>query len=144
MALLMSVDGVRADPKCQRLGVRCMQVLAVLVWEGLALASASAGCNDPPEPYVDWSGCDKRGLDLKGANLRRANLEHTNLMGADLSGANLSGAYMWSTYFWGANLRGANFRDAETRGAYLKESDLTGAIWADGRVCAPASVDVCL
>ena len=105
--------------------------------------SAHAGCMDPPEPYVDWSGCNKSGMNLAGANLRRANLEHTNLKDANLAGADMRGAYMWSTYLWGANLRKANLRDAETQGAYLKESYLTGAIWKDGRVCGPDSVDGC-
>ena len=102
-----------------------------------------AGCYDPPEPYVDWSGCDKRGMQLAGANLRQANLEHTNLQDADLSGADLRGAYMWSTYLWGANLTGANLTRAETQGAYLKECQLGNAVWKDGRVCAPGSVDGC-
>ncbi|MEW6677100.1 MAG: pentapeptide repeat-containing protein [Pseudomonadota bacterium] len=128
---------------CLRLSIWCMPLAVGVTLFGSMPVPALAGCNDPPEPYVDWSGCDKRGMDLKSANLRRANLEHTNLMGADLSGADLSGAYMWSTYFWGANLRGTNFRDAETRGAYLKESYLAGAIWQDGRICGPASVDSC-
>jgi len=104
---------------------------------------AHAGCYDPPEPYVDWSGCDKRGMVLAGANLRRANLEHTNFQDADLSGADMRGAYMWSTYLWGANLRAANLQGANTRGAYFKESFLDSTIWEDGRVCAQGSVDAC-
>lgn len=104
---------------------------------------ATAGCNDPPEPYVDWGGCNKEGTDLAGAKLFHANLEHTNLKDANLTGADLRGAYMWSTYLWGANLSNANLMEAETQGAYLKESIIEGAVWQDGRVCAQGSVDGC-
>lgn len=102
-----------------------------------------AGCYDPPEPFVDWSGCDKRGAALAGIDLHNANLEHTNLQDADLSGANLRGAYMYSTYLWGANLRGANLQGASTLGAYLRESQLDKAVWADGRICGPGSTGGC-
>lgn len=104
---------------------------------------ARAGCYDPPEPFVDWSGCNKQGAELAGANLLRANLEHANLQDADLSGANMRGAYMWSTYLWGANLSNTNLMEAETQGAYLKESVLDGAVWQDGRVCGKGSIDSC-
>ena len=53
---------------------------------------ANAGCYDPPKPFMDWSGCDKRGLDLAGANLQGANLTNAELQGAYLKSANFGGA----------------------------------------------------
>ena len=127
-----------------------------------------ADCSSPPAAEVAWQGCDKRwaalgGVDLRGARLDGVRLDAADLSQADLSYANLSGA----------SLRGANLRGASLIGADLSRTDLTGAdlsqaildyatltdahmagvrlsgtrigkaVWPDGRLCAPQSVDVC-
>ncbi|MCX7627649.1 MAG: pentapeptide repeat-containing protein [Methylophilaceae bacterium] len=75
--------------------------------------ASQADCDAAPAKGVDWHGCDKSGYLLVGADLRGANLTNANLYGANLSYAQLEGA------------------------------DLSGAIWTDGRQCAPGSVGRC-
>jgi hypothetical protein len=77
---------------------------------------------------VDLSRCNLRGVDLKHADLERADLGEANLELADLSGA---------------NLKMANLRLSAMTGVKLDSADLSGAIWRDSRVCAPASVGQC-
>jgi hypothetical protein len=127
-----------------------------------------ADCVAPPAAEVAWQGCDKRwaalaGADLRGArldgarldaaDLRRADLRYANLSGASLRGANLSGARLIGADLGRADLTGADLSDAvldyaTLTGAHMSGVRLSGtrlgkAVWPDGRLCAPQSVDVC-
>lgn len=127
-----------------------------------------ADCSAPPAAEVAWQGCDKRSAGLAGVDLKGARLDGVRLDAADLSHADLSYADLTA-----ASLRGANLRGARLIGANLSKVDLTGAdlteavldyatltgahmsgirllrtrlgkaVWPDGRVCAPQSIDVC-
>lgn len=77
---------------------------------------------------VNLGRCNLKGADLSHANLERADLEESNLERADLSGA---------------NLRMATLRLSGMTGANLERAILDGAVWKDGRVCAPGSVGHC-
>ena len=77
---------------------------------------------------VDLSRCNLKGVDLNHADLERADLGESNLERADLSGA---------------NLKMANLRLSGLTGVNLDKADLSGAIWMDGRVCAPGSIGQC-
>lgn len=125
-------------------------------------------CAAPPAAAVAWQGCDKRsaklaGVNLKGArldrahldaaDLRQADLSYANLNGASLRGANLSGALLIGADLKGADLTGADLSAAVLEYATLAGALMTGArlagtrlgkaVWPDGRVCAPQSVDAC-
>ncbi len=99
-----------------------------------AASEASAACDDPAGPQVDWSaGCSLSSVDLRKSNL---------------TGANLSGALLSNALMEGVNLSGANMTDANLSGAILDGADLTGAKldganWTDGRVCAGGSLGFC-
>jgi uncharacterized protein YjbI with pentapeptide repeats len=75
---------------------------------------AMAACTDPASAEVDWEGCNVSGANLRDANLRRA----------DLSGSDLSGAM--SLYR-----------------AKLTDTNLSGATWTDGKICAAGSIGTC-
>ena len=77
---------------------------------------------------VDLGRCNLKGVDLSHADLERADLGESNLERADLSGA---------------NLKMANRRLSGMIGVNLDKADLSGAIWMDGRVCAPGSIGQC-
>ena len=127
-----------------------------------------ADCSAPAAPEVAWQGCDKRwaalaGVELKGARLDGVRLDAADLRRADLSYANLGAASLRGANLSGARLIGANLSKADLTGADLSEAvldyaTLTGvhmsgvrffrtrlgkAVWPDGRICAPHSVDVC-
>ena len=127
-----------------------------------------ADCFAPAAPEVTWQGCDKRwaalaGVDLKGArldgvrldaaDLRRADLSYANLGAASLRGANLSGARLIGADLSKADLTGADLSEAVLDYATLTGVHMSGvrffrtrlgkAVWPDGRICAPQSVDVC-
>ncbi len=127
-----------------------------------------ADCAAPAAAEVAWQGCDKRwaglagamlrgarldGVRLDGADLRRADLSYANLSGASLRGANLSGASLIGADLSRADLTGADLTEAVLDYATLTGALMTGvrlsgtrigkAVWPDGRLCAPHSVDVC-
>ena len=77
---------------------------------------------------INLSRCNLKGVDLRRANLERADMGESNLERANLSGA---------------NLKMANLRLSGMIGVKLENADLSGAIWRDGRVCAPASIGQC-
>jgi hypothetical protein len=58
----------------------------------MAPGLASAACEDPPAPQVNWENCNKKSASLVNADLRGANLRQTNLTGAALGNINLQGA----------------------------------------------------
>ncbi len=128
-----------------------------------------ADCAAPAAAEVPWQGCDKRwaalaGADLRGArlegvrldaaDLRQADLRYANLTGASLRGANLSGARLIGADLTKADLTGADLSEAVLDYATLSGAHLSGvrlsrtrlgkAVWPDGRLCAPQSVDGCV
>jgi len=101
---------------------------ATIVLSLAATATANAACSDPAAPNVDWSGCDK---------------ERASLKNADLSGANLTGADLSDTDLANAILTSADLTNADLRRADLTSTNLSGATWIDGRICAWRSFRVC-
>ena len=115
-------------------------------------------------PGLDMNYASMAQIRLDRAKLSRANFSHAtldlaNLKSADLSLSNLEGAHMHAVNLQNANLmlanlKGANLVDADLRGANLRGANLTdttlikanfeGAIWVDGRVCAPKSIGKCI
>lgn len=81
-----------------------------------------------PDVSRDCRDCRLTWAELAGANLRGADLRDSDLSRADLTGANLSDA----------DLRGADLRHAR-----LTSTDLSGARWVDGSVCATGSIGRC-
>jgi|GEM_PF-2730226 len=95
------------------------------------------------------------GADLTGARFDSASLITTSFMEAKLSGASFTGADLSRSVFTRANVRGADFRNAnltyalvdqaEAQGANftgakfestsLRYTNLTDAIWTNGRPC---------
>lgn len=127
-----------------------------------------ADCAASASAEVSWQGCDKRwavlagadlrdarldGVRLDGADLRRADLRYANLRGASLRGVNLGGAKLIGADLTKADLTGADLSEAVLDYATLSGAHLSGvrlfrtrfgkAVWPDGRLCAPQSVDVC-
>ena len=130
-------------------------------------------CAGAPAPNINWSNCAMDGARLQGADLGGAKLNSTKLTGADLSASRLSGADLSYAALSLADLQGADLRRANMTGANLRRANLTGAkldeadlsyadltgadlsgadlsrvklgnaIWPDGTLCAPASVEVC-
>ncbi len=93
-------------------------------------------------------GCNLRGANLSSANLSWADLSGAdltgaNLRGANLSGANLSGARLGDAVLSDANLSRANLREANLGGAYMFNTDFSGARWTDGTTCQPGSLGKC-
>lgn len=91
----------------------------------------------------DLSGRDLSGLNLVGVNLSKCNLKgadlrHANFERADLGESNLERADLAD-----ANLKMTNFRLSGMLGANLNNAILDGAIWTDGKICAPASFGQC-
>ncbi len=107
----------------------------------------------------NYESVDLRGATLRGATLERLNLHLANVAGADFSKTNLAHATFYAAKaaganFSGAQLKGANFTRADLSGAdfrgaqigsdtWFVSARLGGAIWTDGRKCAPQSVGQC-
>ena len=89
------------------------------------------------------SGRNLSGLKLVGVDLSRCNLKGVDLNHADLEQADLGESSLERANLSGANLKMANLRLSGMTGVNLDNADLSGAIWKDGRVCAPASVGQC-
>jgi len=113
----------------------------------------SADCSRPPQPNINWEGCDKSGYllvggDLSGASLTRvkfvgANLAHTDFSGALLEGADLRKAVLQYAHLSNAQLQGADLRGALLDGAEMAGAELGNAIWIDGRICKRGSKGRC-
>src|SRR5215213_2845 len=90
--------------------MKAICVLPALI--ALALAqSAEAGCQDPPRPRVDWTGCSKRLLMLGGG---------------DLTEGVFSRAVLTSTDFSRAKLPRAKLNEAEISFTRFEDVDLSG------------------
>ena len=83
-----------------------------LLFTGLFIPAATAGCKEMAAPEVDWSGCNKQLLQLDGS---------------DLTGANLEGAFLSGTGLVSARLANANLQRSELVRTSLKQADLSGA-----------------
>jgi len=89
-------------------------------------------CSDPPQPFVNWSGCilkekNLENVNLKFANLTGANMEGSNLQNAVLTHANLENADLSSTNLQNAILGHANLLGVKLSNANLKNSELSYA-----------------
>lgn len=71
-----------------------------------------------------------RGMDLRNVSLKAVVLAEANLRGADLSGADLTGA----------DLRGADLAEADVRRALLRQTKLSGTVFARALLCE-ATID---
>lgn len=133
----------------------------------------AAQCEQPAAPGVNWRSCNKSGiqmlrLDLQGAifnaaEMQGANLFGSNLTGADLAYADLSRSNLSFVNLEGASLKGANLRSSDLSNSHLDNTDLSyanltnativdasfngsnlsNAIWLDGRTCLPGSIGEC-
>jgi uncharacterized protein YjbI with pentapeptide repeats len=82
--------------------------------------------------------------DLSGANFADANLERTTFFAGNAAGANFSGANLKGVNFTRATLAKANLKGAQLDGMTLFiHTNLDGATWVDGRVCAAGSMGEC-
>ena len=87
-------------------------------------------CSRPPQPKVNWAGCDFSETEIINANLKFANLTNTKFAGAnlensDLSHANMENADLTLANLENADLSGATFVRAEFPSAYLRGANLT-------------------
>jgi len=133
----------------------------------------SADCTAIAAPGVNWNNCQLPGVqilnqDFTSANMNSTNLQNANLFGgvfrdtemsyANLSQANLQYAKLEGTKLKGANLRRstlgnaslvnvdmsyANLTDAKLDNVSFNNVKLDNAIWIDGQLCAPGSIDHC-
>lgn len=133
-----------------------------------------ADCEAPAAERVNWNNCKLPGLVAEHANLRGAqarnmdltaarlvasnlisadlaytslnlaDLRRTNLSNARLTGTGLRGADLRGTQLSGADLSYADLREAHLEGAEFSQTRFDNAIWVDGRICKPGSVDRCL
>lgn len=161
-------------PQCRRVVLLLAALAAVFFVVTPETPSARADCNAPAAERVNWSNCRLPGLAAEQANLRGALARNMDLTAARLVAANLIGADLAYTLLNLADLRradlsnarmtGAGLRGADLRGARLSGTDLSyadlsearldsaalsetrfdHAIWIDGRVCKPGSVNSCL
>ena len=139
-----------------------------------ALLTEHADCAAPAAAGVNWNNCRLPGYEAAQANLRGAsarNVDFTaaqlvavNFIGADLAYTSLNLADLRRTDLSNARMTGADLRRADLRGARLAGADMSyadlrearlegvtlsqtrfdNALWIDGRVCRPGSVDRCI
>lgn len=84
------------------------------------------------------------GTILRDVDAREANFKGAQLQRADFRGADLREAVLIAADLAGANLEGANVEGAQLDGgAWKPGTDLSGATWIDGSVCAPGSIGRC-
>lgn len=169
-----NVDVGPCGPQCRRVLLLVVALAVLFLIFTPETPSERADCNAPAAERVNWSNCRLPGLVADQANLRgalarnmdltAAHLVAVNLIGADLAytllniadlrRADLSNARMTGVGLRGADLRGArlsgtdlsyaDLSEARLEGAELSETRFDNAIWIDGRVCKPGSVNRCL
>lgn len=98
--------------------------LVLGLWAGLA----QARCNDPPEPGVDWTRCEKPRLVLRGVNMAGARLADADFNGTDFQRANLVGADLTHASVDRARLSGADLSRAKLMQLNAYRANLAGAI----------------
>lgn len=161
-------------PQCRRVLLLVAALAVLFFIYTPETPSGRADCAAPAAERVNWSNCKLPGLEADQANLRGALARNMDLTAAHLVAANLIGADLAYTLLnladlrradlsnarmTGAGLRGADLRGARLAGTDLSYADLSearldsaglsetrfdNAIWIDGRVCKPGSVDRCL
>ena len=130
-------------------------------------------CEDLPRKGVNWRNCNKSQLvairaDLSESNLHSAVIRDANLFSSDFRNSrmdysNLSGGNLSYASFDGANLKGANLKNTDLRnarftsanlsyvdftnavivGTDFSHSDLSHAIWVNGKTCRQGSIGHC-
>jgi uncharacterized protein YjbI with pentapeptide repeats len=101
---------------------------------------------------LHWAGfydSDLSGSKFNNASMSASRFTGTSLINADLSGADFRGADLSYSSLNGANLsdanlQGASLQKAKISGMLIDNADFTGAIWTDGRKCAPGSISRCI
>ena len=93
----------------------------------LTAAPALADCTDPPDPEVNWQGCNFNGLTLTELNLEGARLREASFLRADISGSNLRGIEGYKMRMVSAKAREVDFEGAALPRADFTKADLTGA-----------------
>ena len=78
------------------------------------------------------------------ANLSNANLSNANFSMASLKGADLSNAILYEANFTQADMSYVNFTGAKIAKIKLAATNLSNAIWFDGRICSAQSIGKCL
>lgn len=109
---------------------------------GVSIQSGAVGgiASTEDKGFVN-TNLDKRmfkGQNLSGWSFVNVSARSSNFEGADLSGTSFTNADLAQ-----ANLRQANLRGAEFINVNLQQADLSGAVWTDGRRCAPQSIGRC-
>jgi len=89
-------------------------------------------CSEPPQPKVNWFGCNfskanLENVDLRFANLSNTNFEGANLQNADLSYANLQKAKLTNSNIQNAKLQSAKLQNSDFSNSDLKNAKLTGS-----------------
>ncbi|MBN36602.1 MAG: hypothetical protein CMM46_17850 [Rhodospirillaceae bacterium] len=97
----------------------------------LVTGEARAGCNDLPEPGVDWRTCDLTGVDYSGLEVFGANLRNAALSSADLAAGDFREINGYRTRFVESILVDALFDGALLTAARFDRADLTGASMRD-------------
>ncbi|MET4702276.1 uncharacterized protein YjbI with pentapeptide repeats [Constrictibacter sp. MBR-5] len=109
---------------------------------------ANASLSDADLSGANLAGANLTGVDFYSTNLSGAVLADAQLIGAvlnrtDLSNANLSRADLTAADIRAADLSSADLSNAKLGRAELTYSDLSGATWIDGQICAPGSIGAC-
>jgi len=84
-------------------------------------------CSRPPQPKVNWAGCDFSETEIINANLKFANLTNTKFAGANLENSDLSHANMENANLTLANLENTDLSHANLAHADLSHSNLVNA-----------------
>lgn len=100
---------------------------ATLALALFAAPPAWADCTDPPDPGVNWQGCNFNGLTLTELNLEGGRLREASFLRSDISGSNLSGIEGYKARFVNATVQNVDFTGAQLARADFTKADLTGA-----------------
>ncbi|NQW10656.1 MAG: pentapeptide repeat-containing protein [Alphaproteobacteria bacterium] len=111
---------------------RLIQGFAVwILYAVLGAHPATAACNDPPGPGVDWRQCNFDRYDLEKIDLSGARLDNASFNRAALAGTNFTALEGGRVRFIGANLQDTVFERAQLRYADFSQANLSGASFKD-------------
>ena len=96
-----------------------------------AALPAWADCTDPPDPGVNWQGCNFNGLTLTELNLVGGRLREASFLRSDISGSDLREIEGYKARFVSAKLRNVDFEAAQLARADFTKADMTGANLTD-------------
>lgn len=91
-------------------------------------------CEGPPEPNVNWSGCNFPFEELSGANLENANLANSNLLGINLSESNLVNADLSGSNLVFSNFKNSNLVNVEIISSKLFHADISNSDLRDSNL----------